>query len=410
MKKTSLISLVLSLVFILFPLVEMTLNLFGMPAESSYRIWLMALYIPAAIGFLICPKYLEKSDCYKLPVYIMIGFGIWCIICALLSKTPTVAFFGFVPLSDCISVYASYFSFVLLGLTIASEKKHILLLANIFLATVSILSIISLIDNGFSQKVFTNEATNTFQYQAVYFNTNQFGYHLTIATIINAYLLSYSEQKKHKLIYLITFIILTNMIILNNTMGSYLAILLAFFFALIWSFINKEDKKRPAIILALFLGLSLISLLYTSNTVDSFRSMFADASTLINSTTEEEIAAIGSNRGALWTTALSIIKFSPIVGFGPQSINFSAHNMFLQIAMYVGIVGLIIYLAIFIFGAIRLFILRHELTPTTKACAFAVIGYLISGFFGVTAFYTAPYFYLVLGICLAGCSKKETAE
>ena len=235
------------------------------------------------------------------------------------------------------------------------------------------------------------------------------GYHLSVALIINAYFLENSKNKVEKIIYLVAFAILTNMLILNNTMGAYLAVTLTLIFAVIWSFINREsNKKLPLLALGAFIVISAISCLYCDNVINNFSSMFGDVTTLIeDDSTASEIDSIGSSRGRLWIRAFSFIKVSPIFGFGLQGVGFSSHNMFLQIGMYTGIPGLALYLAILLSGVVKLIIMRKTISPLTKACAFTVISYLISGFFGVTVFYTAPYFYLVLGVCLAGLTKQE---
>lgn len=411
MKQIKLTSTVCACLFILFPIVEMFLNLSGMRGADSYRIWLMMLYIPAAIGILLGYFHTRKINIYKLPIILMFAFGIWCLICTTKSETMTLSLFGFVPSSDSISVYLSYFGMIMLGLILGEEKKYALIVGKVFIAVTFILSVLSLIDSRALDPLFINESTNCFHYQSVYFNTNQFGYHLSIAIIINIYLFEYAEKSIEKVLYLISFIVLTNMLILNNTMGAYIAILLVLFFAVIWSFINRENKKMPALALLLFIVISAISCIYTRNILTSFSALFSDIGTVTDANADQEaLEAVGSSRGELWQLAIIFIKISPIIGFGAQGVSFSAHNMFLQIAMYTGIPGLLLYLAIIVSGAVRLIQMRKTITPITKACAFAVVSYLISGFFGVTAFYTAPYFYLVLGVCLAGCQPKKEIE
>ena len=411
MKRTSIIALLSASLFICFPLVEMILNGCDIAGAISYRIWLMFLYIPGAIGILLISRYIKTRHLYKLPIILMIVFGIWCIICTTQSQTLPLSLFGFVPMSDSVSVYLSYFGMIMLGLILGGDKKYALLAAKIFMAMTILVSILSIIDSPKLDCLFVNEATNCFHYQGVYFNTNQFGYHLSIALIINAYLIEYTSKKLERIIYIICFAILINMLILNNTMGSYLAVFLALIFAVIWSFINREDKKLPLLALGLFIAFSAISCIYCNNVINNFVSMFGDVGTLIEDDSSlDQINSIGSSRGKLWLLALKMIKVSPIIGFGLQGIGFSAHNMFLQIAMYVGIPGLLLYLSIIVSGAVRLVKIRKDISPITRACAFAVVSYLISGFFGVTVFYTAPYFYLVLGVCLAGCAIEKPRD
>ena len=409
MKRTKILAAVCASLFICFPLLELLLNDADVLGSVSYRIWLMFLYIPGAVGILLGAYYLERTKVYKLPLIFMFLFGIWCIVCTAQSETLTLSLFGFVPMSDSVSVYLAYFGMIMLGLILGSDKKYALIVGKIFIAMTLFISILSIIDSPKLFNMFVNEATNCFHYQGVYFNTNQMGYHLSVALIINAYFLENSKNKVEKIIYLVAFAILTNMLILNNTMGAYLAVTLTLIFAVIWSFINREsNKKLPLLALGAFIVISTISCLYCDNVINNFSSMFGDVTTLIeDDSATDEIDSIGSSRGRLWIRAFSFIKVSPIFGFGLQGVGFSSHNMFLQIGMYTGIPGLALYLAILLSGVVKLIIMRKTISPLTKACAFTVISYLISGFFGVTVFYTAPYFYLVLGVCLAGLTKQE---
>ncbi|MDO5448238.1 MAG: O-antigen ligase family protein, partial [Clostridia bacterium] len=374
MKRTKILAAVSACLFICFPALELLLNDTDVLGSVSYRIWLMFLYIPGAIGILLGTYYLGKVKIYKVPFIFMFLFGIWCIVCTAQSETVTLSLFGFVPMSDSASVYLAYFGMILLGLIIGSDKKYALAVGKVFMAMTLFISILSIIDSPKFFNMFTNEATNCFHYQGVYFNTNQMGYHLSVALIINAYFLEHSKNKIEKIVYLAAFAILTNMLILNNTMGAYLAVTLTLIFAVIWSFINREEnKKLPLLALGAFVLISAISCLYCENVINNFVSMFGDVGTLIeDDSTDTEIGAVGSSRGKLWITAWKFIKVSPFFGFGLQGVGFSSHNMFLQIGMYTGIPGLALYLAILLSGVVKLIIMRKTITPITKACAFTV--------------------------------------
>ena len=127
MKKNSIFALVSASLFICFPIVEMILNSCGISVMTSYRIWLMFLYIPGAIGILLILQHIKTRHLYKLPIILMIVFGIWCIICTTQSQTLSLSLFGFVPMSDSVSVYLSYFGMIMLGLILGGDKKYALL-------------------------------------------------------------------------------------------------------------------------------------------------------------------------------------------------------------------------------------------------------------------------------------------
>lgn len=422
-KIAPLTSLILLCIWILSPIVVMILNASHTDSDEVYKIWISLLFISGGLsyipGLFYISKRLEKANLSLkenllslLPLFIFVLFFIWNIISTLFCDFPLLAIFGKVPLSDCLAQYFAFGGMILSGITIASNKKYTFILANIFITIATILGIISLINNDFTTLLCVNEKTNTFEYQSVFFNTNHYGYYLVISIMICAYLITYVEKIAIKIPYVIAFIVLCFILTANNTMGAYLAIFITLIFAIIWSFINKEDKKYPIIIFVLFLASTLIAgLFYNNNVISNFASMFTDISTLANAnSTEESVGAIGSGRWELWKAAKVFIDVHPIIGWGPMNVGLSAHNMFLEIMIYCGIPGLIIYLSAFIVGAIRLIKSRKTINPFVKACSFAVVAYLISGFFGLTVFYTAPYFYIVLGICMSGCLGKLVDE
>ena len=121
--------------------------------------------------------------------------------------------------------------------------------------------------------------------------------------------------------------------------------------------------------------------------------------------------------------ALENIKLSPFWGYGLENVGKIVidetsplnhpHNVFLQIALFTGIPGLLIYFSTYVVGVIRLLQNRKQLSKHVEAVAFVVVGYLISLFFGVPKFYTSPYFIVVLGVCMTECLadiNKKDAE
>ena len=406
-KKITLVSAILLIVWIAYPIVVMYLNAFNVSAYLTYQIWYTILYFIGGAGMVIGGITLCNLKKRPIPIYLMALFGIWCILCSAFAEHKAIAFFGFSTMKDNFTTYFAYAGFILLGLTVAKDKEWVKRLATVFLFTSAILAVIALMDNKLTTSLCVNYITNCYHYQSVFYNTNHYGYYLLMSIILAAYLFLNEEDKQMRIIYLVCEAIFTTTLILNNTMGAYLATLLTFIFAIIWSFMNKEPKKDILIFVAVFLVATAISFIYTNNVSSNFVGMFSDAGDMM---TEEDINAVGSGRGALWLVYTDVIKHYPIMGVGPENVGTSAHNTFLQIGAYTGLVGLVIYVSIFIAGVIGLIRIRHTISPQAKAAAFIVVGYLISAFFGVTMFYTAPYFYAILGICLYDLVGEKAEE
>lgn len=418
------ISAVAIIVWIFAPILITLCNLFNLDGFVTYKIWQTVMYLVGGCGLLVGCTYLyqildnSKQPMNKklfalLPFLALLAFGVWCFIAALAAKRTLVAIFGYSFICDCFITYVNYAGFILLGLVLSRDKKKAKLLANIFIIVSVVLALITLMDNGVSVRLCENRYTNCFHYESVFYNTNHYAYYLLINILLSGYMFIFAKDIKLKLAYIASNIIFIITLILNDTMGAYLAVLIVLIFAFIWSFINKEDKKKELIILlVVFILVSGIMCIFTDSIINNFVNMFADANTMLDNIDADDVEAdsVGSGRGALWRLYWDVMKKYPILGVGSENIGASAHNMFLQIGAYNGFVGLALYLSVFVIGAIRLIQKRKELTNAQKTTAFIVVGYLISGFFGVTMFYTAPYFYIAVGICFSAALKDLTYE
>jgi putative inorganic carbon (HCO3(-)) transporter len=124
----------------------------------------------------------------------------------------------------------------------------------------------------------------------------------------------------------------------------------------------------------------------------------------------------GSNRGWIWRNAVEVIPDNPIFGTGPDTFYHAlgaerqleaaekhrqmhdrAHNIFLQIAVCMGIPALIAYLiflgSVFV-PAIRLAFKR----PILLAFGAAALSYIIQSFFSIEGPIVAPLLWIALGV------------
>lgn len=84
-------------------------------------------------------------------------------------------------------------------------------------------------------------------------------------------------------------------------------------------------------------------------------------------------------------------------------------NEYLQHAAFMGIPALLFYLA----AMITMFIYRikniHNASADVLIAFCAVAAYLISAFFGNTVYYTAPFFFMLLGMAANTADKNKDA-
>ena len=271
--------------------------------------------------------------------------------------------------------------------------------------------------------------------RGVFRNSNHFAYVLCIAVLAAAGLTLVEKQIWHKLLYLIAFVILTAMLIVNNTFGAYLGVLVALICMLIYSiaamFFNQKDdiKNRTQtfvfmlIIVALFTTISLCIRNSNNNiiAVQNIKGFVKDVNVFggymlteenptevdVN-TLDDSIAKAGSERGRTWIKVWELIKQRPMFGYGLECLLFQfsgqfgvgegrTHNLLLQLLATVGIPGTLMYFTALAIVFIRLVKNWKTWDDIEKICVFVGIAYMITALTGNSTYYTSPYFMMFLG-------------
>ena len=256
---------------------------------------------------------------------------------------------------------------------------------------------------------------------SVFTNSNHYGYIITmsyLAVFGMYYKCIYDNETDRcrikKFVCIISFVVQAFAIVVNDTLGSYLAILFVLIVVpFMWWYKTKKVNIRcflPLVILLAFTIVSYYGMIYTmlgSSIGQSLVVFFQDLFKVSQKSEGYEHA--GTDRIALWIDTINKIKQKPIVGYGPDIIwdkdyNWilwnTPHNEFLECAFFLGIPGLVLYLG----GLIHLFISKikrlMELKTYELVMAGIIIGYLASSFFGVRKFNTACYFFMFVGLLI----------
>ena len=145
--------------------------------------------------------------------------------------------------------------------------------------------------------------------------------------------------------------------------------------------------------------------------------------------------SFGSGRGFIWRNAMEVIPYNPIFGTGPDTFYYAlggfgserqtialalhrevydkAHNVFLQIAVCMGIPALLAYL-IFLGGVFIPAVKAAFNRPVLLAFGAAALSYVIQGFFMVEVPITTPLVWIAFGVIAAetwmarvGCESAE---
>lgn len=298
---------------------------------------------------------------------------------------------------------------------------------------------------------------------SVFNNSNHYAYVLSIAVVVAAVMFIKTDSLS-RVLYLISFAILTGMLIINDTFGAYLGIMVAFAFMVIHAIIAMRDKRKELLCIAIsvvlftFLSLNIVNtsgekivaknFSYISQSISDILGVSSnkdDEETekkivglsgeeiLIENVSKEEseekdlsdVAAgdAGSGRWKLWVGALEIIKKMPFFGAGLENMIYEyskigisegrSHNLVLQLAGTVGIPGMLLY----VLGVIFIFfkaLKYYKIWDTyTYMGMFVMISYLLSSLTGNSGFYTSGYFYIFVGFVVIGsieCAKKVESQ
>lgn len=387
---------------------------------------------------------------------ILLIFMIWTFISCASAKVPFRSFLG------CFNLRDGYFSFMfygsilicmmLLGKDNNKDKK---LIMNLFLISTTILAIVTLCnyyayadDNTFfiAIKHLGRDMTC-----GIFNNSNHYGYLLSISVIVAAAMLIKENGIYKKLLYFISFGVMTYMLILNNTFGAYIGVGVALMLMLIHSIVmciqglmKKESDNTKMISLAVtafsmivFIALSCCIRNTSGELIakKNFDGIFNDVKSILssnsnsnntenteisdNNSNESDAAEAGSGRWKLWVGGLKLISKKPILGYGLENMKAEyieqlgigegrSHNLLIQLAGTTGIPGMLLYMVGIMMILFRNLKYYKEWDLFSYTGVFVIISYIISSLVGNSGFYTSGYFYIFVGlIALTPMKKKD---
>ncbi len=417
--------LITSVIFIIMPLISVkdayTIGIIASNQMLEVYYWTFMSFLPMMLVLgvtglmLVYLKIHSISYVIKKPIQLFLG---WILITFLIKHDFTKLYEGKyihgerASFGNSLAYYFLWFVVFLAGCSLISKDKYRKIIITIILFTADFLAMFivyhkSGIDHGLPRNIATNLVGD---YTSVFCNTNHYAYFLTVVILLAAGLIVFSKDRRFMIPLWITYFINVTILILNNTFGSYLASIGGLIFLMILhKIIHGRFSKMPIILLVIFLIISVIAnYIMEGGVLYNFLSLFMDISCI--SKNDEQSIRAGSGRWILWTSVIKFMNEKPISwitglgieGYGEKLYeigkNTKVHNEFIEYLSFFGIPGL----ALYIWTVMDVFLhglkMKEKLTPSMIACLAAAFGYLMSSFFGVTAFYTAPYFFIVLGL------------
>ena len=237
-------------------------------------------------------------------------------------------------------------------------------------------------------------------------NSNEFGYYLSITVMLAASMYVICQNRIGRILYFLLFSFQASVLMYNNTLGAWVGIVFGCLLLILVSFLCPNiSRSRSVIAFAVFIFVTLITIPLGSKMFASFLGIFSDVNLITSGAVDA--AEAGNGRWKIWRATVSYIGERPWLGFGVEGIserlhedagNYRPHNEFLQYAVFFGIPFAISYVLGIVSIYIRALRVRDRLDPMTCACLIVAFSYLGSAFFGTSYYYTAPYFFIFLGL------------
>ena len=343
-------------------------------------------------------------------IYILAVLFVWSSVCSIVSDSFSNAFTGGEYLHDGLSSYFIYAGVFVCASMIRRERARTILL-RVYCTVVVYLSLIMVVQ----QSVHGNIDYSFPSFRAVVFNQfNHFGYILcmAVAAFSGLYLYDKTAGKGLKSVYVCGFCFETYALLVNDTFGAYLAALIALpVIILFWYLHGNKLSFKVFLPLILFLIISIASIAGVLPLAHGLGTNVDVLGTDVQNIAvgSEEAEHAGTGRYTLWKDTIQRIKEHPVFGVGPEGLvddnaitnNDSPHNEYLQIAAFLGIPGLLLYLAALFTLAAHHLKNINKLDPMVLAVSGVTVTYLISACFGNPVFNTYPYFWMFLGLTTA---------
>lgn len=361
---------------------------------------------------------LNRETAHRLvPYFLMVLFSAGILVSTIIRGTTTWDMIGHWYMHESIYSYIIYaLAYFFCAMLLWSDKARRILLF-LLVGTALPIHLLVLVDQwGTPISYFVAKGLGTVGVIAVFFNGNHYGYYLMLTLLPAALLFVYERHILLRVFCAACGITATIALVINNTLGAYLAVLFVLILFVIYCVImDRQHLKGALLILGVFMFITFVMSFRYNTILSSFLVLSNDIGMIIADPLEADSG--GSGRWWLWKETVKHIPEHPLVGFGVEGLLSeygvgTPHNEFLQYTAFFGIPVMLYYTAACCVVLWRIFRNHKQMSNSTMVCFFVTIGYLASSFFGVTIFYTTPYLYILLGMTYAEYLRngKRTAH
>lgn len=414
------ISIVPALLFIVAPLVDVVVCIANNYIHPDTRTvfydivstWIFPLSVLFALGTAFCVLWRRMRGLERTSKNRAVTYCLFAILLALafastlLNEDNPNRFSGYYPSMVGMNTYALFVLVYFWSSSHASKERLRRLICDLLCLVSVLVGIHALwiaISYGAPNFIIREQP------EGIFYNTNHYGYYLTVVVVLSATLLSFEQGALKRLFYLIIFVFNTIVLILNNTFGAYLACIVGLAAMLTGCWLTRRSCIRSSIaVTTLFFTLLVIVSIWDQTMLSNFTKLLFDINLI--SGNEKDADSAGSGRWRLWRATIGFITQRPLLGWGADGFadalkevagNPRTHCEPLMYAAFFGIPTAICYLSACASVLVTNVRERLALNDTTLACVFAALAYFASSLVGNMCFYTAPLFFILMGMSFA---------
>ncbi|MBO4384416.1 MAG: O-antigen ligase family protein [Clostridia bacterium] len=262
----------------------------------------------------------------------------WALLMIRFASDKRLAVFGSAYRYEGYLSYLAYAGIFLNASLIKDEKYRKILFSSVAVSS-ALLAGLTLIKELAGVSFIMNRYSLVYAYSATFINSNHYGYYLCVSMTVIAGAFMTVKKLWAKIALGLCFAVNTVVLLLNGSIGPYIAAAAGLLMLLVFFMIRRGFKKAWPIffIIGAFILLSVVI---------SGQKIINDIMGLGRITDD----SFGSIRGVLWKKTVETILKHPITGVGTDNVQLYIglsipHNEYLQIAANLGFPGIILYLS-----------------------------------------------------------------
>lgn len=296
------------------------------------------------------------------------------ILAAIFSVSPYTSFWGTLERMEGLLSFIHYWIFFVILTVIFQDKKNWFRIFNFSVLIALFIDFYSLLQRLGWSALVGSDNEDRFRAVGTIGNPAFLAVFLLLNCLLLLILFIKTKQRWLRFVYGMIFIFHLIVIYLTNTRGVLLGLIVGLFLFSIFYFISFPQSKLRKYFIIIFLAVvAVVSLLFINRDKP-----WVQQNNSLAHLTDVSLGTSGSIKTRLmaWQIGWQGFKEKPLLGWGPENYNIvfnkyfkseyltgfnqtvwydRAHNMVVEVATTMGIIGLISYLAIFIYLFIKLF-------------------------------------------------------